>query len=151
MIQTSTYYATIKNQCVVWYPLSEVKWTKYVIFKLSATRLSAQNARIDEAQGTNMVSSSTVDLSTVVGNYITITGTTTITAFGTVQAGAERTLEFSGILTLTHNATSLILPGAANITTAAGDTTIFRSEGSGNWRCISYNLANGNPVTGAGF
>lgn len=116
-----------------------------MIWKLSASRLLAQDARLDEAQGANIASGSTTDLSTATGNYITITGTTTITSFGTAQAGAERTLHFSGILTLTHNATSLILPGAANITTVAGDVAVFRSLGSGNWRCVSYTLGSSAP------
>lgn len=30
------------------------------------------------------------------------------------------------------------MPGNVSITTAAGDTAIFRSEGFGVWRCISY-------------
>jgi len=54
-----------------------------------------------------------------------------------------RICTFTGALTLTHNATSLILPGAASITTAAGDVAVFVSEGSGNWRCVSYTKANG--------
>src|SRR6266851_5243904 len=78
-------------------------------------------------------------------NDILVSGTNTITAFDTVQAGTERTLEFQGSLTLTNNNTTLILPGAQNITTQAGDTAIFRSEGSGNWRCISYSPAQSAP------
>ncbi|RVB50808.1 hypothetical protein EN906_37030, partial [Mesorhizobium sp. M7A.F.Ca.CA.004.06.1.1] len=41
----------------------------------------------------------------------------------------------------------LILPGAANITTAAGDVMTLRSLGSGNWACVGYQRANGGPVT----
>lgn len=68
-----------------------------------------------------------------------ITGTTTITAFDVAPAGSpEIEVRFAGILTLTHNATSLILPGGVNITTAAGDLATFLSEGSGNWRCTKY-------------
>lgn len=77
---------------------------------------------------------------------IEITGTTTITAFDSVVAGTFRFVEFDGVLTLTHNATSLILPTGANITTAAGDTCCFLSEGSGNWRCFNYQRANGQPL-----
>jgi hypothetical protein len=54
-----------------------------------------------------------------------------------------RTLVFAAACTLTHNGTNLILPAAANITTAAGDVAVFRSEGAGNWRCISYTQAGG--------
>jgi hypothetical protein len=74
---------------------------------------------------------------------VTITGTTTITAFDNVIAGIIRFAKFSGILTLTYNGTSLILPTTANITTAANDEAVFRSLGSGNWECISYNRASG--------
>ncbi len=84
-----------------------------------------------------IASATTTDLSTVSSNYITVTGTTTITGFGTVSAGIIKTLRFSGALTLTHNATSLILPLGGNFTTTVGDIFVFRSEGSGNWRCIA--------------
>ncbi len=97
-------------------------------------------------QGADIASGATTNLALATGVYVNITGTTTITSFGTVLAGSERVLTFTGILTLTYNATSLILPGAANITTAAGDVGTFRSLGGGNWRCVSYLRANGgNP------
>lgn len=99
-----------------------------------------------EAKGADMASASTVDLSTATGRYVHITGTTTITAFGTCLAGVVRLLEFAGALTLTHNATSLILPGGANITTAAGDMAVMVSEGSGNWRCVCYQPATGQSI-----
>ncbi len=76
-----------------------------------------------EAQGADIASATTTDLSAATGNSVKITGTTTITGFGTVQAGTTMKLTFTGILTLTYNATSLILPNAgANTTTAAGDS-----------------------------
>jgi hypothetical protein len=56
------------------------------------------------------------------------------------------TLHFDGILTLTHHATDLILPGGANITTAAGDEAIFREYAEGDWRCIAYTRASGLPL-----
>lgn len=87
---------------------------------------------------TDIASASTVNLANATGVVVNITGTTTITSLGTVASGALRTLVFGGILTLTHNGTSLILPGGANITTAAGDVASFRSKGSGNWVCVSY-------------
>lgn len=110
-------------------------------------RALAAIIRREQAQGANVASAATVDLGAIAdGNYVHITGTTTITAFGTVAAGIERTVVFDGALTLTHNATSLILPGGANITTAAGDVAVVRSEGSGNWKCTSYVKASGAPV-----
>jgi Chaperone of endosialidase len=89
-------------------------------------------------KGADIASAGTTDLGAAEGLQHDITGTTTITSFGTVRAGVWKMLQFDGALTLTHNATSLILPGAENITTAAGDCAIFCSEGSGNWRCYSY-------------
>ncbi|WP_434723058.1 hypothetical protein [Mesorhizobium sp. RIZ17] len=96
--------------------------------------------------GTDMASAATVNLANSTGTLVNITGTVTITALGTVAAGAERVLVFGGALTLTHNATSLILPGAANIGTAAGDIAVMRSLGGGNWRCIGYQRASGQPL-----
>lgn len=107
----------------------------------------AMTGAILQAQSTDKASATTTDLSTMTGDSGIITGTTTITGFGTVQAGTIKHLTFSGILTLTYNATSMILPKAwSNITTAAGDTGIFRSLWSGNWICISYTKADGTAL-----
>ena len=89
-------------------------------------------------KGSDIASATTTDLGAVVGLMHDITGTTTITGFGTVSAGLWKIVKFEGALTLTHNATSLILPGSANIVTVAGDVGIFMSEGSGNWRCLAW-------------
>lgn len=100
-------------------------------------------------KGADIASASTTSIGAATGNTVHITGTTTITSFGTVAAGIERTLIFDGILTLTHNATSLILPTGANIITAAGDTARMMSEGSGNWRCLAYNRKSGGALSAA--
>jgi hypothetical protein len=97
-------------------------------------------------KGSDIASATTTDIGAVEGLMHDITGTTTITGLGTVRAGILKVLKFEGALTLTHNATSLILPGAANITTADGDVGIFISEGSGNWRCLSYQKAAGGNL-----
>ena len=81
------------------------------------------------------------------GNYFDVTGTTTVTSIATVGVGAVIKLHFDGALILTYNATSLILPGAANITTVAGDMAEFVSEGSGNWRCTSFTRGTDVPET----
>lgn len=97
-------------------------------------------------RGADIASATTTDIGDATGDFIDVTGTTTITGLGTIGAGVERLVRFTGILILTHNATSLILPGAANITTAVGDTAVFRSLGSGNWVCITYTRANGESI-----
>lgn len=86
----------------------------------------------------SIASAGTTDLGSVASQNVTVTGTTTITSFGTVAAGTFRRVTFSGILTLTHNATSLILPQGQNVTTAAGESLEAVSLGSGNWRVTSY-------------
>ena len=91
----------------------------------------------------DVASATTTDIGAVASQNVRVTGTTTITGLGTVAAGTFRRVRFAGILTLTHNGTSLILPGSANITTAAGDVFEFISEGSGNWRCVDYTPASG--------
>lgn len=96
-----------------------------------------------------IASASTVDLSTTWAKVVTVTGTVSVTALGTLPAGVVKVLVFGGVLTLTYNATSLILPGAANITTAAGDVAVVESLGSGNWKCIVYQTASGQALVPA--
>jgi len=97
-------------------------------------------------KGSDIASATTTDIGAATGEFVDITGTTTITGLGTVAAGIVRTVRFTGALTLTHNATSLILPSSANITTANGDVAVFRSLGSGNWKCISYVKQDGTAI-----
>ena len=71
------------------------------------------------------------------GAYRDVTGTTGVTAVSSRNAGQVVRFQFDGAVTLTHNSTSLILPGGSDYTTVAGDVLQFVSEGSGNWRMIS--------------
>lgn len=105
---------------------------------------------LNEFKGADIPSATTTDIGAATGNFVFITGTTTITGLGTVQAGTKRVVKFVGILTLTHNATSLILPSGANITTAADDRAEFVSLGSGNWICTNYQRADGTALVAAG-
>lgn len=102
---------------------------------------------LDEAAPVTLASAATVDIGAAASNIVDITGTTTITSFGTRQAGAVRRVRFlaSGLV-VTYNATSLILPGSASITTQAGDTAEFRSLGGGNWMCRQYQRADGKAL-----
>lgn len=81
---------------------------------------------VNEVKGANIASAGTVNLTTATGNYVHVTGTTTITGF-TIPQGAERMVVFDGVLTLTNGA-NLLLPTGANITTAAGDVAIIRGD-----------------------
>ncbi len=88
-------------------------------------------------------SATTTDIGAAASENVDISGNTTITGFGTVAEGINRKGRFTGVLTLTHNATSLILPGNANITTAANDRYEARSLGGGNWIVTKYQYASG--------
>ena len=100
-------------------------------------------------KGSDIASASTCAIAAAgTSLFALITGTTAITSFGTVRAGTLRIVQFDGILTLTHNATSLILPGSTNITTAQGDVAFMMSLGSGNWKCLHYSPISGTVVGG---
>ncbi|MBV9548263.1 MAG: DUF2793 domain-containing protein [Alphaproteobacteria bacterium] len=102
------------------------------------------NALLSGAES-SIASAATCDIGGAGTLVLAVTGSTTITSFGTV-ANRLRLLRFAGALTLTHNATSLILPGGADIVTAAGDTAMFSSDAAGNWRCRHYSRADGRMV-----
>lgn len=93
------------------------------------------------SHGADIASASTINLDTATGDYVYVTGTTGITAI-TLSEGREFTTKFSGIVTLTNGA-SLICPGAANFTTAAGDTIVWRGEASGVVRAVGGLKASG--------
>lgn len=101
-------------------------------------------------KGADIASAAALTLGTD-GNFFDVTGTTTITSINTWHVGGRVLLQFDGALTLTHHATDLILPGAANITTAAGDTAEFVEYAAGDWRCVNYQKASAAPGTGGGF
>ena len=99
----------------------------------------------DEAAEVTVASGATCNILGAASERVAISGTTTITSLGT-GPNRVRFVRFTGALTLTHNSTSLILPGAANITTVAGDTMIVVSDASSNARIISYQR--GSPPIG---
>lgn len=121
-------------------------------FKTALTLMHDFVSELQKMAG-DVASASTTNIGAADGNYVRITGTTTITAFDTPTAAPNvaRICLFAGALTLTHNASRLILPGGANITTTSGDVAVFVHEGGGNWRCIAYHCAGGfMPVRGSG-
>lgn len=111
-------------------------------FRKDGTALvGASSNLVDQAINAeqNVASAGTTDL---VGASATafryrITGTTTITAL-TLGVNKWAIIRFAGVLTLTHNATTLILPNGANIVTAANDVALIATDGSGNIRVLNY-------------
>lgn len=106
--------------------------------------ITMSGAALNEAQGASVASATATDIGSAAGNFVQVTGSGTITSLGTAQAGARRIVRFTGAPTLTYNANSLILPGSANITVAAGDVAEFVSLGNGNWVCTRYQPVLGN-------
>lgn len=102
-----------------------------------------------QARGTDIASAGTINLNTATGDIVDVTGTTAITAI-TLADGIERTVRFTGALTLTNGA-SLVLPSAANISTAAGDIATFRGYAAGVVRCTAYQKASGQAIVGSGI
>lgn len=102
---------------------------------------------INENKGSNIASVAGItDIGAATGNFVDVTGTNTITGFGTVTAGTRRTVRFTGILTITHNGTSLICLGSANVLTVVNDIGVFISLGSGNWIMVDYIRKTGRPL-----
>lgn len=108
-------------------------------------RLLVQHKQIRTKKAIPVDSDSIVNLNAIDGNYVHITGNTTITSFWSVALGVFN-ICFDSVLTLTHNVTSLILPTGTNINTQAWDTMIIVWEWNGNWRVISYQRKNGSPL-----
>lgn len=137
-----TYFVLMETP----YSLSTASTTEVLTGTDTAKAVTADALAALWEQGSDIASASTISVGE--GGYFNVTGTTTITDidFATDKAGRKVCLKFAGALTLTHNATTLILPGGANITTAAGDTAEFVSEGSDNVRCVSYTKASGLPT-----
>lgn len=100
----------------------------------------AEFARYLNHTEVTLASAATVDLSTATGPRVSISGTTGISSFGT-GANLIRFLRFQAATPITHNGTTLICPGGASFTTAAGDTAIVVSDISGNWRFAQYQRA----------
>lgn len=100
-----------------------------------------------EAKGSDVASAGTLTLGTQ--RYYHVTGTTTITDIDFTDAvdGRWAWLVFDGALTLTHNSTTLKLPGGASITTAGGDRALFIQDSSDNIICLDYIPAAAAPAT----
>lgn len=125
----------------VWISMADVNSGDGTFHSYSGTSVSAQ---VDYGESP-VVAAATTDLGALDTNTVLVTGSGAITSLG--SSASELTplynVRFGGAMTLTYDASALILPGAANIVTAAGDAALFLYLGSGNWRCVSYHRASG--------
>lgn len=100
--------------------------------------------------GTDTIASgATTDLGSKGSTYLTVSGVAAITSLGsTAPKGTMKVCRATGAFTLTHNATSLILPNnGSNIVAVSGDTFIAVHLGSGNWVVPTYQRADGTAIS----
>jgi hypothetical protein len=101
-----------------------------------------------EGKGTAIASAATLTLSGP-ERYFHITGNTgpiTDIDFTDAVDGRWAWLIFDSTPTITHNGTTLQLPGAANIVAEAGDRALFVQDSSDNVICVSYQRASYQPI-----
>jgi hypothetical protein len=99
-----------------------------------------EKARIDVADA------ATPALWAAASNYANLLGTTTITGFASGVDGQWKIVRFNAARQLTHNASTLNLPGAANITTVAGDHALVQCTGTVNNVVLAYFPTSGKPL-----
>lgn len=102
---------------------------------------SLRYEQVDLVGTVSVASAATTSIFTSGEQCRSITGTTTITSFGTNTAGQIRYCRSVGALQITYNATSMITPGAANLAIAAGDWFVVKGLGSSNAEIISLTRA----------
>lgn len=91
-----------------------------------------------------VASATTADVLGAASETVAVSGTTTVTSFGT-GANRKRFVRATGAFKITHNATSLICPGGQDIVTASGDTFLLVSDASSNVRIHEYQRAAAPP------
>ena len=99
--------------------------------------------RHTESRGATLTTTASMSLLAATGGFVHVIGTDSITHLGTASPGILRTLVFADAAKLVPSA-NLLVPRSETIATAAGDVSMWRSEGSGAWRCLTYTKAAGN-------
>ena len=86
------------------------------------------------------------------GNYFDITtGVDTVTSINaTGGVGTLVKVHCDVAILWTHHSANLIIPGAANYQSAAGDELEFLEYAAGKYRCTGYALASGGSMVAAG-
>jgi len=134
-------------------PTANIKMGTFKFTGLGAGTIAGDSLRFEQlfSQGnpTDIASAATTDIGAQNTNFLNVTGTTGITSLGTNYNGPKM-LKFTGAVTITHNATTLVIPGAANYTTAANTFCIAipKSTASGTpdgWALIGWEEAANAP------
>lgn len=85
-----------------------------------------------------LTAANTVAIGAADSNTVYVVGTTPIAGYDSVAVGIRRTVVYTGITTLLHNAISHIVRGGVNKVTAIGDSAEWISLGGGNWFMLDY-------------
>ena len=128
---------------------AEIKATSLIVVEYDGTafQMISPSNYIQTEKGGDIASANPLVIDTD-GDYFDVTGTANFASM-TVAADRQFTLQFDGVLTMTHHATNLDLPGEANVTTAAGDVAVFQSTGANTVQCIAYTKADGTAIVAA--
>lgn len=99
----------------------------------------------------SLVSAGTTNLGSVPQAALYVTGVQSIASFGSsAPAGQIKFVIFTDTPTLIYNATFMLLPGAADLTVAAGDMALAMSLGGGRWKVVPVNGAGSGSTVVAG-
>lgn len=105
--------------------------------------LSLSAATLRTAKGAAVASGATTNIWQADGNLLHVTGTATITSLGTAgQAGEWRVLVCDAACTFTHGA-NLVMPGALDVTVAAGDVLMVVADTTTQHRVLSITTLGG--------
>lgn len=103
-----------------------------------AVESAAATAEVTVASGP------TADVLGAASEFVAVSGTTTVTSFGT-GTNRKRFVRATGAFKITHHATTLICPGGQDIQCAAGDTFVIVADTSSNVRVYSFQRAAAPP------
>jgi hypothetical protein len=126
---------------------SAMAWLTLSGLGISGTTMSVDTDLMSTARWaeTSITAATTTDIGGATTPRVVVTGNTGITSFGS-QPNRLRIVRFTGTPTITYNATSMILPGATNLSVTAGAIMMFASDASGNWRWLDGVQSDGQPL-----
>lgn len=97
-----------------------------------------------DQSATVVPSAGVADLTTATGRWVPVSGSSTVTGFGTESAGVWYLVTLTGSPTINNG--NISTPGAVTIAGSAGDMFIADSQGAGVWRVHSYTRVSGAPL-----
>lgn len=99
-------------------------------------------------QGT-IAAATTTNIGIIASNNVLVTGAgASIVSFGSTASTSTPLflLTFQGANTITYNATSMVLPGAKDLSVKAGDAALMLYLGLGNWQMVEWLPAANDPT-----